>query len=99
MKIQEVKFKKPQGLESKPSLFSVPEAFRRIKIVLEKSKMPTVVGELQKEKIVPAIRAILSQTELFGQILPFGWENLSLGELERLISMAEILWKKPFYIV
>lgn len=95
MKTEELKVKNPQDLDFRSLLFSVPEAFKRIKRFLERAK----TCEIQKEEIVAAINDILSRSELFGMLLPFGWENLDLDSLNRVVSMAEILWRKPFYIV
>jgi len=84
-----------KDLDAKPLLLSPLEAFARIKKVLERAR----INDIQKEEVVTSINAILMNTQLFGQILPFGWEKLKLDELERIVTMARICYEKPFYIV
>ena len=96
---QKLKPLNSKDLDAKP-LFTPPEALSKIKRLLEIARRPDEIGEIQKEEIVPAIKEVLLNTELSGQILPFGWENLDLEELARVVSIAGILFNRnPFYIV
>ena len=96
MKMKKNNVKNKTRLDSRQGLFTVAESFQKIQCLIEKAKK----DELQKEELKDAIKDILRRTELYGQILPFTWENFtSLEELERVIVMAKISFEKPVYIV